>query len=195
MKPLEHAVRISRIAPRPLVDPRWYVLAVEPNRDGRALRHLRRQGFTAWSFRVYVVHYTRKRVIDTIALMFPGYVFVQLEKATTRWPDVLKTEGVADVLRDQGYPYPVPQRVMAALLEHVDCTGLTNPQDVPRKAPRRKYEPDQLLRITEGSMEGLLARFVAPASGQDRIKVLMTMLGRETTVEIPEVQIEPIDGE
>jgi transcription antitermination factor NusG len=170
---------------------RWFVLTVEPTRDGRALVLLREQGYEAVSLKVYVGWVSRRTFRDTIELMLPGYLLVRLDPETTYWKGLLETKFITGVLRNEGRPVPLPEEAAEKLMERMDCTGLVNPHEVRKRPPMRVYEAGQPLRITEGPFEGLPARFKQRAG--ERIVAFLKLLGGEVEAIIPEIHVETVD--
>jgi transcription antitermination factor NusG len=176
----------------PMTNPdlRWFVLTVEPTRDGHAKRLLSGQGFEVVSLKVYVGWVSRRCLKDTIELMLPGYLLIRLDPESAPWLPILQTKYVTGVLRNDGRPVPLPVEAAEKLMGRMDCTGLVNPHEVRKRPPMLAYEVGQALRITDGPFVGYTASFRQRAG--DRIVAFLRLLGGEVEAIIPEIHIEPV---
>ena len=59
------------------------------------------------------------------------------------------------------------------------------------KLPRRQFVPGQSVRITSGSLLGQCG-IHQRSTGAERISILLELLGRKVTVQLPETHVEPI---
>lgn len=155
----------------------WYVVRTKHQREALAADHLARRGVTSFLPRVSEPGRTGTAVVP----LFPGYLFLQLE-LERQFFDVIWTPGVYKFV---GFG-PAPSTVGDEVIEFLqDRTG---PNGVLRM--RRELCPGEVVRITRGPFEGLLAIIESPGSAQGRVRVLMELLRRQTRVELPENILE-----
>ena len=90
---------------------RWYVAETHPQSEAKALAHLARQGYAAYLPR-YLKSRRHARRTDTVkAPLFPGYLFVFMDVAKTRWRAIRSTIGIRHLICEGEKPLAVPPGV------------------------------------------------------------------------------------
>lgn len=153
----------------------WYVVETQRHREAVACAMLSERGIPAYLPRVE--QWPRPAVGSAVAPMFPGYLFVrvELDGAAHR---VVRTNGVKAFVAFGGEAVPVGDEVIDFLRDREDEHGLIRcgPAAVERAC----------VRIVDGPFRGLTAVVTERLTGRDRVRVLMEILQRQTTVELPE---------
>ncbi|MFQ5957931.1 MAG: transcription termination/antitermination protein NusG [Alphaproteobacteria bacterium] len=157
---------------------RWYVVHAQRNCESRADHHLRRQGFET-----YVPRYAKRRRharrIETVAApLFPGYLFVRMDLLRARWRSVNGTVGIIRLVCQGEHPIAVPEGIVENLRAHEDESGLHSP------ASLMVLDRGARLRIVGGAFDdhvGVYERM----SADERIVLLLNVLGREVEVKLP----------
>lgn len=109
--------------------------------------------------------------------MFPRYLFVRLRIGYDNIHPIRYTTGVHDLVRFTEEPSVVPDQIVESLRRTADCnTGL-------HRSKRPLFEAGDAVIIDEGPLAGLQAIFLAE-TGQERVIILLNMLGRENRVTI-----------
>ena len=162
---------------------RWYVVQTQPCREDRAAGHLLRQAFD-----LYVPRYARKRRharrVDVVAApLFPGYLFVRMDPARVRWRAVNGTIGVIRLVCHGDRPTPVPEGIVESLRAHEDERGLHT------HASLMVLEPGTRLRVIGGAFDDHVGRYER-MSADERIVLLLNLLGREVRVGLPRNAVE-----
>ncbi len=117
--------------------------------------------------------------------IYPGYVLVEMIMDDYTWFVVRNTSGVTGFVGPVGSgvrPVPLPDDEVDKILRQM---GLVEPAKV-----NLDISSGQLVKITKGPFEGF--RGVVVNIERDKIKVLLTMFGRETPVEVEFNQVEKI---
>lgn len=154
---------------------RWYVVQAQPGREQLALLHLARQNFQAFCpTRLRVGRCAHKRVTIT-APFFPGYLFVRLDLGIERWRSINGTVGVMRLvgLGTGCRPTPLP----AGFVER-----LRNFQNGNGEAADPLHAGDRV-RVIGGPLDDLCG-VVGAASDDERITILLSLLGKETRVNL-----------
>jgi transcriptional antiterminator RfaH len=116
---------------------------------------------------------------ESIAPLFPRYLFLQLDEGREALGPVRSSVGVAGIVRFGASYAIVSERIMAELREREDPqTGLH------RLAKRPLLARGAAVHITTGPFEGLEGVFER-AAGSDRVVVLLNLLGQDAQVRIP----------
>jgi transcription antitermination factor NusG len=147
---------------------RWFVAQTLPQREKIAGFHLEAQGFLAFTpcFRKTVRH--ARKVRETIAPIFPGYVFVAFHLERDRWRSINGTIGVTRLLATQSRPNPVPSGIVEALIATIDESGL-----VRFDGGLRPGQPVSVMTGPFAKSFGVLTRL----DGNGRVRVLMAIMG------------------
>ncbi len=107
---------------------------------------------------------------------FPGYLFVSMDLDRDRWRPIEGTVGVLRIIKGADRPLPVPAGLVEMLLSATGPDGVLSLADPVTK-------PGQEVRITRGPFADQLA-VVERSSGEDRVRVLLSVLGQRAPVEI-----------
>ncbi len=116
--------------------------------------------------------------------VFPGYVFIQMVLDDNTWYLVKSTTGVIGFVGD-AKPTPVKNSEIRAIQQ-----ALAESEQKPLIRP--KWEVGQAVRVTAGpfaDFNGSIQEINAP---KDKVKVLISIFGRDTPVELEFSQIEKI---
>jgi transcriptional antiterminator NusG len=179
---------------------RWYVVRVQSGREGTVqtalVRRLRMAGKDAAVSRVLVpmevvtelkggAKRTRKRKL------YPGYVLLELEEQDGKvprdvWFLVRETAGVGDFVGPRNAPEPLDPKDVERLLVDIEKSEARSPQ---LKIGLKKGDA---VKIKEGPLEGFEGAIddVLPAKGL--VRVIVTIFGRATPVELEYWQVEPV---
>lgn len=116
---------------------------------------------------------------------FPGYLFVQMELTDETYHLVKNTPKVAGFLGEQKgtRPTPVPDdQVQQAK------TQMTEGAIKPR--PRIQFEEGESVRVIEGPFAGFSGMIEEVKSEKQKVRVLVSIFGRATPVELDYGQVE-----
>ena len=161
---------------------RWYAVKCQPNREALASAHLGNQGFEVFLPRGQRVRRHARKVDIVLVPFFPSYLFVRLDLTRDRWRCVNSTCGVSHLVMQGGTPVAVPAGIIEQLQARCDDRGVLD-MDV-------QLKPGQPVRI----LTGALADFVGELECQDaddRVRVLLTILGKPTSVALPRISVVP----
>jgi transcription antitermination factor NusG len=152
---------------------RWFVAQTLHQRQNLASLHLAAQNFTTFlpCFRKTVRHARKLR--ETIAPLFPGYIFVGVDVERDRWRAINGTLGVARLLAAKGCPLPVPKGVVEALIAGLDDVGLVRFDG--------GLKPGQPVSVVAGPFAGGLG-VLERLDGRGRVRVLMKIMGGQVSV-------------
>ncbi|MFN8643844.1 MAG: transcription termination/antitermination NusG family protein [Candidatus Binatia bacterium] len=153
----------------------WYVVETQRHREPVARAVLAERGIASYLPRVE--QWPRPAVGSAVAPMFPGYLFVRVAYAEQAHR-VVRTNGVKSFVAFGGEPVPIAAEVIAFLRDREGPDGVIHcGAEVGDGAP---------VRIVDGPFRGLTAVVTERLGARDRVRVLMEILQRQTTVELPE---------
>jgi transcriptional antiterminator RfaH len=170
----------------------WYVVQTQPHAERKAAVCLSagiHKTEPHDGFPVYLPcrgkRHSHARKIEWVAApLFPRYLFVALDTQTQRWSLIDTTMGVGRLVRNGNKPVPVPPEVIRALQQRQGADGLITVDEPP---PR--FAPGDRVRVVDGAFTDELGLFEA-TTDQDRVAILINLLGRETRVLLDEAAID-----
>ena len=152
----------------------WYVIYTKPQREDLAQINLKLRGVEAFFPRLLLPKFSRKQ--KPVVPLFPNYLFVRIDfdKAYdfVRW-----TPGVKCFVSFNDNPIPLQDGVAEYLLSRADQNGIIS--------ARADLKNGQEVRICGGPFDGLLGIIERTADAKGRVKILMQLLSRKLSVEVP----------
>jgi transcription antitermination factor NusG len=153
----------------------WWVVQTEAQREHIVRLILIRHGFESYAPRI--------KIRGRITMLFPAYVFV---RAIDRWYPVLWTPHVVRLLMTGERPADLKDDIVSAIRKR-EIGGFV-------KLPRHSnmLTKGQNVRISKGTFSGKIALYDGMSS-RERARVLLDLLGRKVTIELPQTDIAPLD--
>ena len=111
--------------------------------------------------------------------VFPGYVLVKMVMTDECWHIVRNIRGVTGFLGSGNKPIPLSESDIAAL-------------GVEKREIVVGYEVGDSVKITDGALESFLGTVEEIDLDRSKVRVVVSMFGRETPVELELDQVEPI---
>jgi transcriptional antiterminator NusG len=178
----------------------FFTLRVASNKEDRVretlVRKVKIEGLEAQVNRI-LVPVERVRSIkdgkrrDTDRKLYPGYVFIELELDKNGmipekvWFTIKETDGVGDFIGSNGKPSPMTPKDQAKIIEAAE-----RPEE-PVSAVS-SFKAGDRVKVNEGpfvNFEGTVDEVIAD---KGTVKILATIFGRSTTLELEYWQIEKL---
>mgnify|MGYP001683469705 CR=1 FL=1 len=121
--------------------------------------------------------------------VFPGYVLVRMDVDDNSWAVVRNTPGVTGFVGIDGKPTPLRRSEFNKIMRRTNPRGA---QESKRTTMTTDLEVGQAVKVVSGPLadfDGLVSE-VMPEAG--KVKVMLTIFGRETPVELTLDQIATI---
>ena len=115
--------------------------------------------------------------------IFPGYVMVDMIVTDDSWYMVRNTPNVTGFIGSGTTPTPIDQKEIEVLLKR---TSAAEPQH------KIDMAVNDVVRITDGPFKNFEGKVSAVDDERGRIKVMVSMFGRETPVELDALQVKKI---
>jgi transcriptional antiterminator RfaH len=157
---------------------RWYAVHTQLNAEAKASWHLRNQGFTVYLPRRLKRRSHARRVELVATPLFPRYLFIALDLAAMRWRAIRSTVGVADLVRNGETPAAVPLGIVEEIMAREDEHGIIPLPAAPKPARGERVE------IFDSALSGITGIFES-ATDQERVVVLLDLLGRQVRATLP----------
>jgi transcriptional antiterminator RfaH len=155
----------------------WFAVYTKPRQEPTALEHLERQGFSCFLPLAMNPYQRNIAVRPKAEPLFPRYLFLNAAPEVQNLSLVRSTRGVVSLVRAGYELLRVPGQIIVALHERRDVeSGLIRMDPV-------ALHPGQAVRVFDGPLAGLEGLFLE-RSGNRRSILLLSILGRETVVEV-----------
>ena len=115
---------------------------------------------------------------------YPGYVFVQMEMNDMTWHMVKDTPKVTGFLGDQN-PTPVPQREIDTIKDQINKGSV-------QAKPKVNFDVNDQVKVVDGAFANFTGVVEEVRPERQKLKVLVTIFGRPTAVELGYNQVEKI---
>ena len=180
-------------SPTPLPRPEgtaWYVIHSYSGYENKVKKNLEHRiesmGMQNQIFQVVVPTEEEVELKDghrrtTERRVFPGYILVEMVMNDETWYVVRNTPGVTDFVRSGSKPVMLRQEEVDKILRRMEA-----------EAPKIKvsFREGQKVRITEGPFEDFMGTVDMIDTDRARVRVLVSMFGRETPIEVDFLQVE-----
>lgn len=113
----------------------------------------------------------------------PGYVLVEMEMSDRSWNIVRNTPGVTGFVGTGGKPTPLSEEEVSQILTQMTA-----------EAPKVKigFRKGQSVRVTDGPFIDFVGVVDEISAEKGKVKVLLSLFGRETPVELDFLQVEKL---
>ncbi len=147
---------------------KWYLIKTKPRQEKKAKQNLENQGYRAFCPMV--------KINNKLVVLFPGYLFVQLNKKTQNWSPINSTKGVSHFVKFGLNFAKVPNSVIEFIKtnQHITADKLNN---------LNKFKPGDKVQISDGAFKNWAAIFKCYKS-EERVMLLMNLLGNEQSLSI-----------
>jgi transcriptional antiterminator NusG len=123
----------------------------------------------------------KKRV--TNKKFFPGYLLVEMDLDENSWYVVRNTPKVTSFVGVGNKPTPLPEEEVTAILEHIGKRR-------ERRALKTQFDKGDLVKVMEGPFANFSGSVEEINPERERVKVMVTIFGRQTPVELEFHQVE-----
>ena len=161
----------------------WAAVQFHGQHERLALQCLGLAGFQIWCPRIRERRIVCGRKAVVTPALFPGYTFVLIE---LQWYAIRRTPYVVRLIMHGDTPARVPDRIIEELRGREKNGVIALPEPPPR------LRPGASVRVTGGPFAGHSGFWVAGLSPRERVVVLLSLLGAQQRVTLPESDVEPI---
>ncbi len=132
-----------------------------------------------------VVELRAGKKVTSKRLLYPGYVLVQMEMNDQLWHEVKNTPRVTGFVGGGNSPVPLTAEEVNSIL-YRQATSAERPR------PKMTFEKNETVRITEGPFANFSGKIDEINPERNTLRVLVTIFGRATPVELDFLQVEKI---
>jgi len=180
---------ISKEAPETA---KWYVVHTSSGHEARVSETLRQRietmNLTDKVFELLVP--TQDRVVvrsgkkmNVKEKIFPGYLLVKMDLSDDSWLAVRTTPGITGFVGIDNKPTPLSESEVQNIQKFVSS---------PAKRFKTKLSVGEAVKITDGPFTDFLGTVNEVDEAKGRIKVLVSIFGRETPVDLDFLQVQKV---
>ena len=118
-------------------------------------------------------------------MLYPGYVLVEMEMDDTLWHAVKDTPRVTGFVGGGNHPVPLTA-------DEVNQILYRQASSADRPKPKQSFERNETVRIIEGPFTSFTGKVDEINTERDTLRVLVTIFGRATPVELEFGQVEKV---
>ena len=124
----------------------------------------------------------KRKIVDR--KIFQGYVLVQMRLSDETWYIIRNTPGVTGFVGTGTQPTPVSEKEINKIKKRM---GVEDPKY------SVNYALNEVIAITDGPFKGFEGTIAEIHSSKGKLRVMVSMFGRETPVELDALQVKKID--
>jgi transcriptional antiterminator NusG len=132
-----------------------------------------------------VVELRAGKKVTSKRLLYPGYVLVQMEMNDQLWHEVKNTPRVTGFVGGGNNPVPLSADEVNQIL-YRQATAAERPR------PKLTFEKNETVRINDGPFANFSGKVDEVNTERNTLRVLVTIFGRATPVELDFLQVEKI---
>ena len=151
----------------------WYLIKTKPRQENIAIKNLENQDYSTYCATVTI---NNKHIV-----LFPGYLFIYLDKKKENWSPIRSTKGVVNFVRFGLYFAQVPDNV----IECLKANQLINKEKLKNL---NKLKTGDKVQITDGVFKNCVAIFKS-SKAEDRVILLMNILGQQQAITIKQESV------
>jgi transcriptional antiterminator NusG len=125
-----------------------------------------------------------KKVVST-KRSYPGYILIEMEMTDENWLIIRDTPKVTGFVGSGKKPTPLNKEEVGQIVEHMETTS-------EKPKPKHSFEKGEAVRIIDGPFFNFSGIVEEVNLERSTLKVLVTIFGRSTPVELEFLQVEKI---
>lgn len=175
-----------------IMEKQWYVIHTYSGYENKVKANLEKRlesmNMGDKIFRVLVPMEDEVQVKDgkktvTKRKVYPGYVLVEMVLTDDSWYVVRNTPGVTGFVGTGAKPIPLREPEVKSILRHM---GVDTPK------AKVDFDIGQNVRVSNGPFENFIGSVEEIYPDKGKLKVMVSMFGRETPVELEFSQVEKV---
>jgi len=125
-----------------------------------------------------------KKVVST-KRSYPGYILIEMEMSDENWLIIRETPKVTGFVGSGSSPTPLSREEVNQIVDHMETTS-------EKPKPKHSFEKGEAVRIIDGPFFNFNGIVEEVNQERSTLKVLVTIFGRSTPVELEFLQVEKI---
>ena len=174
--------------------PKWYVVHTQTGAESKAKANLETRADVAGlkefiqqvvipTEKVSEVRAGKKRISER--KFFPGYILVQMEMNENTWYLIKNTPGISGFVGSGKSPIPLSDNEVKQILDQQE-------EKTTKPKPKVEFQQGENVRVKEGAFANFNGVIDEVNPNRGKLKVMVTIFGRQTPVELEYWQVEKI---
>ena len=173
---------------------RWYIVHAYSNFEKKVAESIKEQASAAGLSELFdevlvpteeVVEMRRGRKVASERKFFPGYVLVKVNLTDEAYHLIKNTPKVTGFLGSESKPIPITDKEAERILTQVQ-------EGIDRPKPSVSFEIGEQVRVSDGPFATFNGLVEEVDEEKTRLKVTVSIFGRETPVELEYGQVEKL---
>ena len=152
---------------------KWYLIKTKPRQESTAIINLENQEYTTYC---PIVKINKKNVV-----LFPGYIFIYLDKHNENWSPIRSTKGVINFVRFGLNFAQVPDDI----IKYIRVNHANSEEKLKKLS---KFKKGDKVQITDGVFKNCIAIFKCFKS-DERVLLLFNFMGQEQSLSLPKKSV------
>ena len=194
----DHETEAVEAAPGPDVDAgplkNWYIIHAYSGFENKVAESLRSRaqafGFAERLGQILipteeVIELRNGKKVTSKRLLYPGYVLVEMEMDDQLWHEVKSTPRVTGFVGGGTKPVPLTA-------DEVNSVLYRQASSAERPRPKMTFDKNETVKIVDGPFTNFSGKVDEINSERNTLRVMVTIFGRSTPVELDFLQVEKI---
>ena len=151
----------------------WFLIKTKSRQENVAIKNLENQEYSTYCPTV--------KIKNNNVVLFPGYIFIHLDKKQENWSPIRSTKGVLNFVRFGLNFAQAPDTV----IEFLKANQLIYKEKL---INLNKFKPGDKVQITDGVFKNCVAIFKSSKS-EERVILLMSLLGQQQAINIKQESV------
>ena len=151
----------------------WYLIKTKSRQEHVAIENLENQKYSTYCPTITIKN---KHIV-----LFPGYLFIHLDKERENWSPICSTKGVVNFVRFGLNFAQVPDTV----IKFLKANQLINKEKLKNL---NRFKPGDKVQIIDGVFKNCVAIFKS-SKPEKRVILLMNLLGQQQTINIKQESV------
>ncbi|MEO0074210.1 MAG: transcription termination/antitermination protein NusG [candidate division WOR-3 bacterium] len=131
-----------------------------------------------------VARVRKSKMVAQERQLYPGYIIVEMEPEEKTLQLVTSVPGVTHILGGKE-PLPLTDEEVAAILDQIE-------RGRDRLEPEAPFEKGEMVKVTKGPFAGFTGSVDEIMAERRRVKVVVTIFGRPTPIDLDFLDVQPI---
>lgn len=169
----------------------WYAVHTISGHENKVREMLRRRAEAErlWDFDVFDILIPTERELTTRSgkrvevdrKVFPGYILVQMNLNDDTFKLIKSTSGVTGFVQSGNKPVPLEEFEVQRIMRNLEAS---------QEAPKIAFEKGDIVRVVAGPFADYTGKIDEVNLDREKLKVLINMFGRDTSVELDFTEVE-----
>lgn len=132
-----------------------------------------------------VARVRKSKIVAEERQLYPGYLAVEMEPGEVTMGLVTSIPGVTHLLGTRTEPLPLTEEEVASMLDQIE-------RGRDKAEPEAPFEKGETVKVTKGPFAGFTGQVDEIMAERRRVKVVVTIFGRPTPIDLDFLDVQPI---